>query len=994
MSEDLPRRSAAQRRRLLATGYALGITGAVLFGLTLFAYRQIANSGTGPAAIKRIAGEAAEAANIDRELGRDLGHLIGHAETVLGGGHPFSAPPPVERKPVEAPDGTMIAPDDPRYEGVAAQVAAEQADEEEDDGSALVAGMEGDLSELTPEGALARVTLSMAGRLQSYSGWLIDLADKEAEELREKREEAAEKERKAAERRREMARQDTAAEEEADDKEASGGGDPGLVWEHGRVLGVDNDGWTRVSLAERYTTPVVVCTPRYTESEPPAVVRVRNADSEGFDLRLQRMDGKDGDTAGITIDYLVVEEGVYDIERHGVIMEARRHVSQVTAHDEAWVAEAVEYGNEYASPVILGQVMTANDSAPSTFWCHGGGIDEPPSPDFLHVGKHVAGAENLAQADETLGYVVLESGPGTLPGGIEFRAGLGEDQIQGLGDDPPYSYRFPALRDATHALATIAGMEGGDGGWAVLYGTPAVRDTGIDLAIDEDQVADSERSHTDERVGYLVLAASETDPAESASKTSGDNTTASDESTDADAAENGSESEEQDGAAAGKGDETKDNKEAGEEGKGDAEPEEERPVNAHTLHQLSPERRIEVYRERSQRIASIADRLDRAAQPLADPVSWNREVAIYAALFALLAAALPIGGGAVFYHYARIRRRSWFTAITPSARGRLWRQERDLQFNNYTSYLTHVLLIVLPFLGFHCAYNLGPPGGGGGEVGEENPEQQVKVVEVKRRKLIVNPFSPISLEKPEEVEIEIEEITKRMATAAKAGGEGEGEGGYEGGEGTAFVFVAINHGGAHWDEATKSGAAKDFLRYFGSRTGVKTNREPMELRIGNLIAQDDDNQQPAMIYMSFSGSAPRFSSKEIKFLRRYVEDIGGVILIDAVGGGAQRHAKSLGQKVTNGSRWRAIGRDDELMRSREDLRQYTDKELALAGHDGNKLLGIRASDGYWCVIYHPGDLVDAWRGAYDAEWQDTGFKIGTNVADYAMKRFTRRRREP
>ena len=46
------------------------------------------------------------------------------------------------------------------------------------------------------------------------------------------------------------------------------------------------------------------------------------------------------------------------------------------------------------------------------------------------------------------------------------------------------------------------------------------------------------------------------------------------------------------------------------------------------------------------------------------------------------------------------------------------------------------------------------------------------------------------------------------------------------------------------------------------------------------------------------------------------------------------------------------------------------------------------------MIYHPGDLVDAWRGAYDAEWQDTGFKFGTNVADYAMKRFTRRRRAP
>ena len=50
-------------------------------------------------------------------------------------------------------------------------------------------------------------------------------------------------------------------------------------------------------------------------------------------------------------------------------------------------------------------------------------------------------------------------------------------------------------------------MDGGDGGWPVLYGSdpvPASSGT-IDLVIDEDQIGDSERKHTTEQVAYLVI---------------------------------------------------------------------------------------------------------------------------------------------------------------------------------------------------------------------------------------------------------------------------------------------------------------------------------------------------------------------------------------------------------------------------------------------------------------------------------------------------------
>ena len=54
-------------------------------------------------------------------------------------------------------------------------------------------------------------------------------------------------------------------------------------------------------------------------------------------------------------------------------------------------------------------------------------------------------------------------------------------------------------------LTTLQAMDGGDGGWAVLYGaSPA--DTSIDVAIDEDQIGDAERNHTLEQVAYLGIS--------------------------------------------------------------------------------------------------------------------------------------------------------------------------------------------------------------------------------------------------------------------------------------------------------------------------------------------------------------------------------------------------------------------------------------------------------------------------------------------------------
>ncbi len=54
-------------------------------------------------------------------------------------------------------------------------------------------------------------------------------------------------------------------------------------------------------------------------------------------------------------------------------------------------------------------------------------------------------------------------------------------------------------------IVTQAAMDGGDGSWAYGYGNTPVTTTTISLALDEDQIGDSERGVTNNQVSYFVF---------------------------------------------------------------------------------------------------------------------------------------------------------------------------------------------------------------------------------------------------------------------------------------------------------------------------------------------------------------------------------------------------------------------------------------------------------------------------------------------------------
>ncbi len=270
------------------------------------------------------------------------------------------------------------------------------------------------------------------------------------------------------------------------------------------VMEATNTTWSVVGLENSYSSLVVVATPAYTESTVPLVTRIRNVGSGGFEIKLDRFDGQTDAISPTKVHYIAVEEGTYTEAVDGVTMEAVRYTSTVVDRKGSWNAESRAYINTYSNPVVIGQVLTTNDTRPSVFWSRGSSRKNPVSAGSLYVGRHVGEDPDTSRGDETVGYIVVEAGTGAI-GGIAYQAAIGSDTVLGITNNPPYSYSLATPGPTSIAAVSQTGMDGGNGGWAILYGDDATTGSGLHLAVDEDQMKDSERAHISEQVAYLIF---------------------------------------------------------------------------------------------------------------------------------------------------------------------------------------------------------------------------------------------------------------------------------------------------------------------------------------------------------------------------------------------------------------------------------------------------------------------------------------------------------
>ena len=235
--------------------------------------------------------------------------------------------------------------------------------------------------------------------------------------------------------------------------------------------------WQTVQLENSYSDAIVVCTYNLpSDTDPSATTRIQNITATSFQLRLQQFENSSAVTAS-DVHCVIADEGAYN--SGGLKYEARKVISDQTSglsvpgnwgnvNNEDVSADITQ---TYANPHVVGQVMSFNDVNASVFWNYdcdtrGNGAFFSGQADGICVGKHI-GQINGTRAAETLGYIVIEAGAATV-NDITFAAAVGPDTGGGVGNSPPYNYSVSG--DFDIGILTQQGEDGGEGGWAILYG--------------------------------------------------------------------------------------------------------------------------------------------------------------------------------------------------------------------------------------------------------------------------------------------------------------------------------------------------------------------------------------------------------------------------------------------------------------------------------------------------------------------------------------------
>jgi len=290
---------------------------------------------------------------------------------------------------------------------------------------------------------------------------------------------------------------------------------------------VENVGatWQTVELLNTYSNPVVACTYNLpTDLDPPATVRIQNAGSGSFDVRIQQFENSNVATP-YDVHCLIVDSGAYVLP-DGLEIEAYTVQSDRTAGlsvPGGWGLVNLEdvtatLTHTYTDMVVLGQVMTFNDDKASVIFTNNCvNRNRRPTPARFCVGKHI-GQINSTRATETIGYIVADAKIGTI-NDVAYRFSRGADQGAGVGNNPPYSYNVALDYDT--GVMTQAAEDGGQGGWAVLFGADPLPNSFLRYAIDEEVVAgDMSRTHTTEEMFYALFQNNQTAKLEAAKSVS------------------------------------------------------------------------------------------------------------------------------------------------------------------------------------------------------------------------------------------------------------------------------------------------------------------------------------------------------------------------------------------------------------------------------------------------------------------------------------------
>ncbi len=288
------------------------------------------------------------------------------------------------------------------------------------------------------------------------------------------------------------------------------------------------------------------------------------------------------------------------------------------------------------------------------------------------------------------------------------------------------------------------------------------------------------------------------------------------------------------------------------------------------------------------------------------------------------------------------------------------------------------------------------PAGGG----NDSPQaMSVKVQKVVRKRYVINPYSSIAFAAPppiDSVDVKLTDDTANryqvgMGDGGLGSGDGDGGGFGSGKDGGKIRFIRLRHSDKSWDKNFGVGGDRNLLAELLVRFPKMNGKVAEETEAIDVVTLGNYKPKaaPPLVYVGGAGTfAPSAADKRI--LKQYVTERHGMILGDALGGGAFHGNFVAVMNEVTGTTAVVIPRDDPIHK-----RPYEIPQLPIVvAHGGTTPLGWKL-DGRWAVYYHPGALSDAWRddrAGIKKVIADQCYLLGINIISYAHREHDQWRR--
>jgi len=236
----------------------------------------------------------------------------------------------------------------------------------------------------------------------------------------------------------------------------------------------------------------------------------------------------------------------------------------------------------------------------------------------------------------------------------------------------------------------------------------------------------------------------------------------------------------------------------------------------------------------------------------------------------------------------------------------------------------------------------------------------------------------------DEVDQATEDQYQATELTGKLGQGGGKKGGWPNGMPGKIRFIRLKYAGGDWDQDMGKGADHNLLIQLSKLTGFKI-ADRTEAKEVSRLRRFPKHRAPPFVFITGKGGIS-VSAKDVKTLRWYCEEEGGMIFADNGGGHFDSSFRNLVRRVFPGKQWVDIANDDILYRQPFLL---PNGAPPLWHHSGNRALGIK-HNGRWVVFYHQGDVNDAWKTGHsgaDKTTAMTAYKLGINILNYAFTQY-------